>query len=195
MNKKLVLGIVVGVFALLAVVIAIFSITGTFGKTDKDDNDSTPSSSVISSGDSSENASSEDKKPNTEVTVEAKKAKKNSIISIPVKINDNPGFCAGTFVFKYDTELLTYVDYEDGEIHTEHEVAVKDNKISSLVYSSDNKDVNKNGTVITLNFKVKKPSSDNKYKITIDGEGTMLGNYEAKEVFADISLGEATVKK
>jgi len=195
MNKKLVLGIVVGVFALLAVVIAIFSITGTFGKTDKDDNDSTPSSSVISSGDSSENASSEDKKPNTEVTVEAKKAKKNSIISIPVKINDNPGFCAGTFVFKYDTELLTYVDSEDGEIHTEHEVAVKDNKISSLVYSSDNKDVNKNGTVITLNFKVKKPSSDNKYKITIDGEGTMLGNYEAKEVFADISLGEATVKK
>ncbi len=204
MNKKLVLGIVVGVFALIAVVVAIFSITGTFGKTDKDNNSDAPSSSVVSSGEasnnnssdgnSSEGSSSENKKTDTEITVDAKNAKKNSIISIPVNINNNPGFCAGTFVFKYDTELLTYVDYEDGEIHTEHEVAVKDDKISSLIYSSKNEDSKKNGTLITLNFKVKKVASNNEYKITIDGDGTMLGNYELEEVFADISLGKATVK-
>ena len=201
MNKKLVLGIAIGVAALLAIVIAILSITGTFEKTDKNNNTDTSSSSSISSGESSNNnssdtASSEGTKPDTTVNVEAKDAKKNSIISVPVKIDNNPGFFAGTFVFEYDTEHLTYVDYEDGNILDEHEVAVDGNKISALINSTKNKDIKKDGTVITLNFKVKKVSENNEYKITIDGDGTMLGSFETeKEVIADISLGTPTVKK
>lgn len=206
MNKKLVLGIVVGVAVLLAIVIAIFSITGTFGKIDKDNNSDTPSSSTVSGGEvinnnssggssSGANNSSEDKKTDTEVIVKAKKAKKNSIISIPVEIDNNPGFCAGTFAFKYDTDLLAYVDYKKGEILDSYDVADKDGNLTFLIFSSKTEDVKKNGTVITLNFRVKKESSDGNYIITIDNEGTMLGNSIPKEVKADITLGKAKVKK
>ena len=110
-------------------------------------------------------------------------------------ISNNPGFYAGTFVFEYDNTELTYLDYEKGDILDEYEVELVDGKISSIVYSSKNADVKKDGTLMVLKFKAKKAPQDGAYKITIDKDGTMMGSFVTeKEVKADISCGKVTVK-
>ena len=191
MNKKLVFGIIAGVAVLAALIIGIIAIVSTFSDgsnifskgTEKNGNTAVAESSVTSEGD-------------VVVKVPATKAKNNDTISIPVFINNNPGFYAATLAFEYDSSALTYTGYEEGDVLDQYELNPQKGKISVLINNSENKDVKKDGTLMSLKFKVKKASSDGKYDVTIKKDGTMLGDWATNgEVHADIALGEAKLSK
>lgn len=190
MNKKLLVGIIAGVAVLLATVIAIIAVSGNFSFTKPNDSNSNdkPDSSDVTSSKVDDNG-------NTEFTVETEDAKKDSTISIPVLINNNPGFYAGEFYFTYDSNMLEYVDYEEGVIVDQFEAEPAKGAIKLLAYNSQYEDVKKDGVLMTLNFKVKKASADGQYKITVQDEGTMLGSFATEqEVKADIIIGKPEVK-
>lgn len=192
MNKKLLAGIIAGIALILVIVIAIVAVSGNFKTPNPNGGGSSSTDSSVSDND---NVASKNETPNGDVefTVETQNAKENSTISVPVLIKNSPGFYAGTFVFEYDTNLLTYLNYEEGDILDEYAVENKNGKVSALINASKNADIKKDGTIITLTFKTKKKADQ--YKITVNDEGTMLGSYETgKEVEADILIGKATVK-
>lgn len=190
MNKKLILGIVAGIAVLLAIIIAIVAVTGSFNfkKHDGNPSDKAPTSSDVASN-------KVDDKGNKEFTVEVEKAEKESIISVPVLIKKNPGFYAGEFLLTFDKTVLSYVDYTEGDIVDQFDVSAGDGSLKIIAYNSAYEDVKKDDTLMTLNFKVLKENADGEYKITIQKEGTMLGSFvTGEEVKADILLGKPTAK-
>lgn len=190
MNKKLIIGISAGVALLLAVIIAIVAITGNLGfkKPDKGGESSNPASSEAA-------PSVEDDKGNKEFTIDTEKAEEESIISVPIIIKNNPGFYAGEFLLTFDSAELSYVDYTEGVIVDQYDVQSDTDKVKIISYNSAYEDVKKDGTLMELNFKVLKKSSNGEYKITLQKDGTMLGSFvTGEEVKADIALGKAKVK-
>ena len=180
-----VIGIVAGVAALLAIVIAILSITGNLDFIK-------PNKGATSSGIAS---SVEDEKGNKEFTLEVDSAKKESIITVPIIVSNNTGFYAGEFLLTFDSSVLSYVDYSEGTIVDQYELEPSDGKVKILAYNSAYEDVKGDGTVMELNFKVLKKADDGNYKITLQKDGTMLGSFATgEEVKADIALGNPKVK-
>lgn len=184
MNKKLIIGISAAVVVIIGVIIGILCVTGTIdiAKPNKSESSANVASSVDADG-------------NTVFTIKDKDIKKNSIVSVPVIVENNPGFYAGEFLVTYENTALSYVGYDNGEIFGSFEVAPQnDNAVKFLAFNNDFKDVKKDGVIIYLNFKAVKANKDGEYKITIQKEGTKLGNTDVKEVNADILIGDATVK-
>lgn len=199
MNKKLVVAIVASVVVIIAVVFGILAVTNNLDiiKPTK-----TEENSSVQSGDASNNSESEetkdvassvtDDKGNKEFTVEAQKVKEDDTITVPVIIKNNPGFYAGQFHIVYDTSLLTYLDYEAGSIFEQFDFNHNNGAIKFLANNEDFEDVKKDGVLVYLKFKVRQKSDD--YKISIQKEGTKLGNTNVQEVTADILLGDAKAK-
>lgn len=184
MNKKLVIGIAAAVVVIIGVIIGILCVTGTIdiAKPAKSETTANVTSSVDANG-------------NTVFTVKANDVKKDSIVSVPVIVKNNPGFYAGEFLVTYENSDLSYVDYDDGEIFGSFEVAPQNNNaVKFLAFNNDFKDVKEDGVVIYLNFKAVKANKEGEYKLTLQKEGTKLGNTDVQEVNADILLGDATVK-
>jgi len=191
MNKKLIIGISAGVALLLAVIIAIVAITGNLNFNKPGGKDGSSSNPAASSAIA---PSKEDDDGNKEFTVEPEKVEKESVISVPIIIKNNPGFYAGEFAITFNSNELSYVDYSEGKILDQYDVHAVDGAIKIIANNSAFEDVKKDGTLMLLNFKVLKKSSDGKYTITLQKKGTMLGNISLEEVKADILLGQPIVK-
>lgn len=200
MNKKIIIGIVAAVVALGIIIVAIIGITKGFSP--KKGNDSS-SSSVISSGSGSSagssaqgsGSSSADKKiEKGKMTIEPAKASAGDVISVPIKLSENPGIAAGQFYFEYDTKAFTYDSYEKGDILDDYEVSDAAGKVSCIISADDiSKNATANGTLITLKFMVKSDAAKGDYTIKVS-DGTMLCDVDENTVSPKLSDGKITVK-
>ena len=186
MNKKLIIGIIAAVVALALVVIGIISITDGLGSKEPTNNSSSnppyatnPEDNVIE-GEKTE--------------ISADKNDTETIITVPIKVSQNPGFCASQLYLTYDTDALVYVDYGKGDIFDEHTVEESKGGISCISYPSQFRDIDKTGTLITLSFKVNKNAKPGEYEIKIDKTKTKFGNMNEQLVKPTISTGKITVK-
>lgn len=127
----------------------------------------------------------------TVVTVESLSAKAGKTVKIPVRISGNPGAMGFLFEFEYDSDKLTYVNFEKGNFLSDGEVANKDGKLR-FVAVEDN-DVKKDGVLVYLNFKVKAKASG-KANIKVVYDKNSICNYNEEGVPFTAKDGVVTVK-
>lgn len=120
-------------------------------------------------------------------------AEQGKTVSVPIKLNENPGIVAGKLVFEYDSEAFSYNGCDNGDILEDCEDNASDGKISIIVIGDEIKDTAANGTLVTLNFTIKDNAAKGNYEIKVSDE-TMLCNAEEKIVVPEISNGIITVK-
>ncbi len=78
-------------------------------------------------------------------------------IVVPINIKKNSGLYVGQIVIQYDGDVLEFVSGGNGEVFDECVVNGKDVKETVMIIANQSgiKDTKKNGTLATLNFKVK----------------------------------------
>ncbi len=173
MNKKT---IIIIIAAVVAVALAITGAVIWIGSTLKDDG-KTPSED-LSKGDMT-------------ISVGTETAAKGSTVKVPVKITGNKGFMAVMLECAYDTNVLEYVTYDKGDFLTDYEVNNSNGVVKFM--SLEDGDVDDNGVMVYLEFKVKGNSGDSsEIKLTIN-EGNIC-NYDEEILEVKTVNGKVTVK-
>ena len=196
MNKKLIIAIIAGVVALALIVTAAVVVIKKININTPDDDSSTPTSSVDSDkADGTVDGTTSDSTPVVDkgnVTIGNFEGKTGDVIDVPIKLSENPGILAGMFIFEYDSKALEYVDYEQGDILDEYEVNATAGKVACVISSSALEDSKKNGTIITLQFKVKDGAAKGDYIIKYSDE-SQISNLNEEWIKPQISDGKITV--
>ncbi len=196
MNKKLVIGIIAGVVALIIIAVSAVAILKHFDVKKLDKNE--PSSSSVadvsdkSDGNSSTQSSTEVVKKGS-VKTPAIKTSKNETIKVPVNIDKNPGVWGCQLNIEYDTQVFEYVGYENGKLFDECDVNVDNGVIRSLITKSALENTKKNGTIVTFEFKVNKNAPKGTYELKLRDDYQMV-NVEEQIVSPKINIGKITIK-
>lgn len=197
MNKKLIIAIIAGVVALALIVTAAVVVIKKININTPDDDSSTPTSSVDSDkADGTVDGTTSDSTPVVDkgnVTIGNFEGKTGDVIDVPIKLSENPGILAGMFIFEYDSKALEYVDYEKGDILDEYEINATAGKVACVISSSALEDSKKNGTIITLQFKVKDGAAKGDYIIKYSDE-SQISNLNEEWIKPQIADGKITVK-
>lgn len=168
MNKKVILGIGIGLIALVLVA-AIVVLVSVMGANTNGKNDPTVPA-VYKEGD---------------------------IVKIPIEITENPGMIIAKTVVNYDASVLDYVECEKG-IFTDNTVSAKDGVATCLLMTDitvDSKDITEKGTAATLVFKVKKGAKAGDYLFSVDEKTSEYANLKEKFVSPKVSVtNKITIK-
>lgn len=196
MNKKLIVIICAVAAALLAVVIAIVAISGGIrGARPSDD------SSIISSGDSSGDASQHTEAPKkdypkySESTGKVEEeTKAGGEVKVPINITKNPGIVAAQLFIEYDAKSMSFVGYEEGKIFDEYEYNDTNGKLNFVINASDiTEDIKSNDTLVVLKFKINDSAKNGNYDISLK-ENTMFCNSAEEVVTPEIAKSSIIVK-
>ncbi len=134
------------------------------------------------------------------ISLSNKTAVPGDSVTIAVDIQNNPGIMAMSFCITYDSSAFEYLGYENGYISSN--VNDHPDKGHITVTNVANKNNNTDGTIISVNFKVKDTASPKKHKITIaninrDKFGENLtgcfSQFGETTVMPDVSAGSVTV--
>ncbi len=127
--------------------------------------------------------------------------KANSMIVVPVVLNENPGTNTGMVEFSFDANVLTYVDYDRGEIFDNHTVATKDGGKVSILFEMNNDktgnviDTNATGRLITLKFKVAKNAKPGSYTIGTVTQFASADSARENELYTPkLKIGKINIK-
>lgn len=203
-SKKLIITVTAAVAAVALLIAGILFVIKGINK-DKDPESSriSDSSAAQVGSDSTESDSSDDAPTNSNSSEEvvsagslkapSVKAEQGKTVSVPIKLDENPGIVAGKLVFEYDSAAFSYNGCDNGDILEDCEDNASDGKISIIVIGNEMKDTAANGTLVTLNFTIKDNAAKGSYEIKVSDE-TMLCNAEEKIVAPEISNGIITVK-
>lgn len=166
MNKKLILGLGIGLITLVLVGVILVLIFG-IGGNPKDKND--PTSYIYSEGD---------------------------IVKIPIEVTKNPGMSVAEILVNYDASVLDYVDCEDGLFTYNTIIAEDGTATCLLMtHITADKDITKTGTAATLVFKVKKGAKAGEYLFSVDEKSSEYVNLSEKFVTPEVSVtNKITIK-
>lgn len=207
MNKKLVIGICAGAAALILIVFAIVAVSsGLFSITPKSSEssgssgsssltDSAGSSGSSSTGGSSSSGSKTSSEPVVEkggIIIGSVSGKPGDTVTVPVKLSKNPGIMAMLLDFKYDSSVLTYSSYKNGDLLSDIEVNATEGSVRMI--DIENNDFKTDGTIINLVFKINKNAKPGKYDITLDVGPGSISNYDEQSIVPKVTNGTVTVK-
>lgn len=91
------------------------------------------------------------------LSIENQTALVGDTINLPIKIEKNSGLYVGQIVIHYDPEVFEFVSGGNGDVFDEGVVNGKDlnGTVMIIVNQSGVKDTKKDGTLASLNFKIK----------------------------------------
>lgn len=89
------------------------------------------------------------------ITIGKKSANVGDEIYIPIDISENPGIMAITISITYDSNSLEYIEFLKGRVLKDYTVADHPSKNIIRFVSCESTDKMRNGTLLTLRFKVK----------------------------------------
>ncbi len=122
-------------------------------------------------------------KSGTVISIGSAKAKVGESVKIPVEISGNPGILAWNIVFKFDSEVLEYVGYDQGDLFSDYMAFEKAGQVG--VNCIENEDIKGDGKLITLEFKVI-GDDIKKTQIAVDMEkSSICNNNEELITFTD----------
>lgn len=113
-------------------------------------------------------------------------------VKVPVKISGNPGFMAIQLEIEYDTSVLKYKNYSKGDVLNDIDVAANGNKVKFL--GIENNDINDNGVLVYLEFDILEKASGSSEIKFVEGEGTMLANFNEEIIKTSYNNGSVKVK-
>lgn len=128
-------------------------------------------------------------KPDSSVTVENIETSRGKEILVPVVLKNNPGIMASAFEINYNTDVLEYNGYTEGDVFENYKFIEKENSI--FFTNIENGDVKKDGVIFNLKFKVKENASLGDTKIDINITNQSFVNYN--EEFVNLNGGNAIV--
>jgi len=207
MSKKSKIILISALALLLAALIAVLGIV-IFGGKDNNDKDSASSvdsktESTVSKTDTPAIYDREETTPNENenvskieidktkpsVTVENYETALGKTIEIPVKINNNPGISSAALEIQYNTHKLKYMGYDEGEVFEDYRFV--DAKDCLYFINAEGKNVDKNGILFTLKFKVKDDAAIGNTEIKIKAKDESFATID--EEFVDIAAGNAII--
>ncbi len=196
MNKKLVLGIIAGVVALIIIAVSAVAILKHFDVNILKKDEPSSSSVTDSGNNSKDNGSTQngaDVVKKGSVKTPEIKTTNDETIKVPIKIDKNPGIWGCQFNFDYDTSIFEYVGYENGNLFEECDVNVNNGVIKSLITKTDLENTKKNGTIITFELKIKEDAPKGTYELKLRDDSQIV-NIEEQIVSPKINIGKVTVE-
>lgn len=117
--------------------------------------------------------------PTTNITITSNTGFPGDTVPVDICITGNPGIMAMTFSVVYDKDNLEFVDYTKGFMVSP---TYKDHSDKGYVVFcfAGNSESDKNGVIITLNFKIKKDAELGNYTLNI-------GNHNYAQAGTDLS--------
>lgn len=196
-TKKIILAVAGGIVALALIITGItVAVKNINGKSDGNDSGS-PSSSQSggqnSDSSQSDNTSSEKTVSGGKVGMPTVKANTGKKVTVPIKLDKNPGLYAARLFIEYDLNALQYNGCDNGDILDECEDNGDNGEVIIVVNNNGTEDSDKNGTLVTLSFTVKDGAAKGDYEIGI-ADKSELCNADEKLVIPEISGGKITVE-
>ncbi len=124
-------------------------------------------------------------------------------VKISINISNNPGIMAMAFSITYDSDALIYKSYTKGYL-SNYNIHHHEDKGHISFVNIENKDVNKNGNIITIIFDVKSDAKPGNYVVSLANSnrekyGTQLhnsfSNSKQEFVVPRVTAGGVTVKE
>lgn len=126
------------------------------------------------------------------IAVEDVEGKVGDTVKVPVKVYKNPGVMSFLLSFQYDDSILSYEGYENGDVLSNYQF--NDSNGNLAFVNLEQGDVDKDGVMFYLNFKILKNEKENtEIKINITGEDA--ANSAEQFVKFEGSNGTVTIKK
>lgn len=119
----------------------------------------------------------------------------NTIVSVPIILKTNPGFLVGNIIVEYDTDNFIFVEAKNSGMFAQCETNEAGGKITCMVQTAqtDLNDVNKTGTIVTLDFKIKENAKKGTYPIKVS-EQSQFADSSEKWVTCEFEESKITVK-
>lgn len=129
------------------------------------------------------------------ITVVSCETEKGNIVSVSVKLSNNPGIWGLKFKVGYNHDALTLKGMQVGNVFSAGEVIKPDSfdKEKFVFYASADalENITTNGTLVTLEFQVKDTAAAADYDITL--ELSQAINIDGEDVAVTLSNGKITV--
>lgn len=126
------------------------------------------------------------------ITVGDVEGKIGDTVKVPVTCYENPGFMAIIGNFTYDSTLLEYVGYKEGDVLSDYDFNDKGDELAFL--SLEDGDVDNNGVLFYLEFKiVAEKATETDLKLTIENEG--ICNIDEEIIPVEIVNGSVKISK
>lgn len=201
MNKKTLTIIIACVLAVAIVVTGvIIFLTKSFKEANPTkDNSSAVTSSSTSSDDENtvstapsknESAASKPVSKNTVITVGSVSGSVGKKITVPVSIEGNPGIMAMLLEFNYDNTVLKYKGYTPGDFLTNYQFNDQNGTLRFL--NLEDKDVNKNGVLVNIEFEILKSTPKTEVKVNVAEDS--IANQKEQLISAKGVNGSVTIK-
>lgn len=104
----------------------------------------------------------------TVISFESKTALTGDTVKIPIIIEKNHGLWGGQIKINYNANVLDFISCANGDVFDECEVNDTDGSINLLVNQSEMNDSTINGTIATINFKIKETAKKGDCEIVFD---------------------------
>lgn len=129
----------------------------------------------------------------TVISFENQTALTGDTVKIPFSIIKNHGLWGGQVKINYDANVLEFVSCANGSVFDECEVNGAKGSVNLIVNESGLDDSKANGTIATLNFKIKETAKKGDCKIEFDKTTTFCDN-EGEIIEIKFTDGIITVK-
>lgn len=174
MNKKTLIIIIASILAIALIATGVILVLkNSFLKND--------GSSDISSGSS-----------DTVITVGSVSGKVDKKVTVPVSIKGNPGFMAMLLEFNYDTSVLKYKGYTQGDFLTDYQF--NDDNGTLRFLNLEDGDVKDNGVLVNLEFEIVSDSAE-KTDIKLTVASDSIANQKEQLISATGENGTVTINK
>ncbi|MBQ8266969.1 MAG: hypothetical protein IJZ21_01105 [Clostridia bacterium] len=129
----------------------------------------------------------------TVISFENKTALAGDTVQLSFNVVKNHGIWGGQIKINYDATAISFVSCANGDVFDECEVNGTDGSVNLVVNQSDLEDSNVNGTIATLNFKIKENAKKGDYKIEFD-QITNFCDEDSEIIEPILESGVITVK-
>lgn len=127
------------------------------------------------------------------ITIDTISAVTGDTIIIPIRMENNPGIMAMTISITYNAEALTYERYYFGDVVNDYYVVDHPTKNLLRFVNCEKKDKARNGTILSLQFKVKDNAEADFHKISIDYSAGDFCNWNLDKIMPEIVSGGVEV--
>jgi|GEM_PF-1129062 len=127
------------------------------------------------------------------ITIDTISAVTGDTIIVPIRMENNPGIMAMTISITYNAQALAFEKYYLGNVVYDYYVVDHPTKNLLRFVNCENKDRANNGTILSLQFKVKDNAEADFHKISIDYSAGDFCNWNLDKIMPEIVSGGVEV--
>lgn len=127
------------------------------------------------------------------ITIDTLSGVTGDTVIVPIRMAENPGIMAMTISITYNAEALTYEKYYFGDVVNDYYVVDHPTKNLLRFVNCEKRDKSKNGTILSLQFKIKENAEADFHKIDIKYSAGDFCNWNLDKVMPTIVPGGVEV--